>query len=227
MEPFIVIGVIAIVVWSIVIHEVAHGWVAWLRGDETARMMGRLTLNPLPHIDPFMTVILPTVLAVSGAPILGGARPVPVDPRRFRNVRQSMALVAAAGPISNLLIGFALCGILALILQFGLWAPDAMGVSVLAIAAYFNVVLALFNLLPIPPLDGSKIVGSFLTGEAERFWWRMQSFGLIILLAILFVNRGLLWSVLFPPLHAIMDFYGNLFGIRYELVDAINRGFSG
>jgi Zn-dependent protease len=225
MDPFVLVSVIAIMVWSITTHEVAHGWVAYKLGDDTSRLLGRLTLNPIPHVDPFLTIILPAVLFISGAPILGGARPIPVDPRNLRNMRRDMAVIAAAGPLSNFLIAFVLVGVLAAFLSTGFWGADSQGVTVLSLGVFLNIVLGVFNLMPIPPLDGSKVVAIFLRGRAEMAWWQFQRFGIFLLLGLLFLNREFLIGVIFGPSEYLLFLFGDVFGIRREMVEAINAAW--
>ena len=177
------------VIFAITVHEVAHGWVAKQYGDNTASSLGRLTLNPIKHIDLFGTIILPGLLLMTGTGfIFGWAKPVPVDPRNFKNPLQDMAVVALAGPVANLLMAL----IWALVIRLGI----AIGTGAEAISLpliytgvagiSINLVLALINLLPIPPLDGSRI----LTGILPRYWAgqynRLEPYGFYILLALLY-----------------------------------------
>ncbi len=177
------------VVFAITVHEVAHGWVAKKYGDNTALRLGRLTLNPVKHIDLFGTIILPGLLLMTGTGfIFGWAKPVPVDPRNFKKPLQDMAVVALAGPVSNLLMAvfWALIARIGVTIGAGneaiahpLIYTGVAGISI-------NLVLALINLLPIPPLDGSRI----LTGILPSYWaWqynRLERYGFIILLALLY-----------------------------------------
>ncbi len=177
------------VVFAITVHEVAHGWVARKYGDNTAFLLGRLTLNPIKHIDLFGTIILPGLLLISGTGfIFGWAKPVPVDPRNFKRPLQDMAVVALAGPVSNLLmaVAWALVARLGVIIGAGfesishpLIYSGVAGISI-------NLVLAMINLLPIPPLDGSRM----LTGILPSYWaWqynRLERYGFVILLALLY-----------------------------------------
>lgn len=221
------LAVIAIVIWSITTHEVAHGWVALKCGDDTAKQMGRLTLNPLPHVDPFMTILMPGLLLMSGLPVLGGARPVPVMPGRFRRYRRDMALVAAAGPLSNILIGVVLAGILAAFVHSGFWAPDASGALVLGAAIWINFGLAAFNLFPLPPLDGSKIVGSFLTGEAAVAWRNLDRIGIWLLLGVLFFAPELLRGFVVPIMFFLAEYTAEPLGIVRSMNESINWLFGG
>jgi len=174
-------------VLSLTVHEYAHAWTAWRLGDDTASRAGRLTLNPIAHIDPIGTFLLPLL----GVPF-GWARPVPVNPARFRSsVRMTtgMALTAAAGPASNLLLAVVITAGYALAVRF---APELMARSggvrlLLEVMIYLNVNLALFNLLPVPPLDGSRIVDGFMPLRLRPAWERVMMFSPILLLAVFFL----------------------------------------
>lgn len=194
MDPFTLILGIAIVILSIIFHEVMHGYVADWLGDPTARYAGRLTFNPIPHIDPIGSVAIPGILALTGSPFLiGWAKPVPYNPYNLKNQRWGEALVAVAGPATNILIAI----IFGLIIRFG--APAGLSNTVLSIAVsvvYANLVLAIYNLIPIPPLDGSKVFRSILPfqmrqsyGRLEAYTYALGPFGLIFvsLIAIYFL----------------------------------------
>lgn len=180
----IILGLI-IIVFSAILHEVAHGWVADRLGDPTARLSGRLTLDPRPHIDPFMTIIVPLLLIVSGSPIIfGGAKPVPVDPFNLRDGRKDLALVSLAGPVTNIIL--AIIG--SLCLHF-LPVSGILGTIFQLIVSY-NVLLAIFNLIPIPPLDGSKIVSLLLPEREAAAYMALGQFGLFIIFALLVFPIG-------------------------------------
>ena len=191
MSPEIALVTIAIIILSIIFHEVAHGYVANWLGDPTARLSGRLTLNPIPHIDPVGSILVPGILMLSGTPFLiGWAKPVPYNPYNLRHGKWGEALVAFAGPATNILIAVAF----ALLLRLGLLtSPLFVQVAVLAIFA--NIALAIINLIPIPPLDGSKILRALLPAGAALSYQRLEQmtyalgpFGLIgILLLLVFV----------------------------------------
>jgi Zn-dependent protease len=202
------------VIFAITVHEVAHGWVAKKYGDPTASKLGRLTLNPIKHIDLFGTIILPGLLLVTGTGfIFGWAKPVPVDTRNFKKPLQDMAVVALAGPVSNLLMAV----FWALIARVGVTIGAGneaiahpliyMGVAGISI----NLVLALINLLPIPPLDGSRI----LTGILPSYWaWqynRLERYGFFILLALLYFK--VLNVVLEYPLFYAQQVFFTLAGL--------------
>ena len=165
--------------FSIIIHEVSHGFVAHLLGDATAKNSGRLSLNPLVHIDVFGTILLPLLLIISRSPILfGWAKPVPINPYNFKNPRRDMMWVGLSGPSSNLLIAIALSLMLRIL-------PDSGLSIILVYAAIINVALAIINLIPIPPLDGSRILAGLLPRELAYQYMKMEPFGFII--AILFI----------------------------------------
>ena len=153
MELLSILIVVVILLVSIVIHEIAHGATAYWLGDDTAKVAGRLTLNPLAHIEPTISIIMPLVCIMAGLPVIGGAKPVPVDTRKINGGEWGMALVALAGPLSNFLLALIGYGIFSLLnISSGLFG------SILVLFVKINLGLMLFNLLPIPPLDGSKII---------------------------------------------------------------------
>jgi Zn-dependent protease len=175
--------------FGIILHETAHGWMAGLRGDPTARLAGRLTLNPLPHIDPFGLLVF-AVTAVSGPFVFGWARPVPVNPRYFRNPSRDMMLVALAGPLSNMLLALVCAALLRLTL--GILPPEAWGGSIgrftllsLQTGVLINFGLAWLNLLPIPPLDGSRLLAWLLPDALARKFYGLERYGLLILIILL------------------------------------------
>jgi Zn-dependent protease len=187
MDPVTVAGSAVLVVLAITTHEACHGFAADRLGDPTARELGRLTLNPLPHIDLFLTILLPLLLILSGTGIiLGGAKPVPVDLSRLRHPRRDWALVGAAGPLSNLAMAIGLALLLAILSAAGLAAPGFRLAEILSIGIFVNVLLAVFNLIPIPPLDGSRVVQYFLSGSALDAYRRLERFGLLVIVALVF-----------------------------------------
>jgi Zn-dependent protease len=190
---------------AIVLHEIAHGWVANAFGDPTARRLRRLSLNPLRHVDPFGTIVLPLFLAVAGAPVFGWAKPVPVVARRMRNPRLHMILVALAGPGMNLLL--AVVGALALAALVAL-RPEAGLVSLFVALNLLNFVainifLALFNMLPIPPFDGGHVVEGLLPRRAAVHYAKLRRFGFPLLIVLI---------VLLPRLVPGVDPIGQLIG---------------
>ncbi len=198
--------------FAISIHESAHAWMASRCGDPTARMLGRITLNPLKHIDPVGTILLPAIALFTGFPMIGWAKPTPVNPRNFRNPVRDDILTSLAGPASNFLV--VLLTVMALGL-LSLTSPaahlvvrtvarsgmilDVSAVTPLALMLYqlmfISILLGIFNLIPIPPLDGSHVVRHFLSGEALRFYDRVGTIGLVLLL---FFGGRFLGAVMFP-----------------------------
>ncbi len=190
------------VLFAITVHEVAHGWVARRFGDRTAEMMGRLTLNPVKHIDPVGTVIVPLALLAMGTGfVFGWAKPVPVAQQNLRNPRRDMAIVAAAGPLTNL----AQAGIWAVIAKIALIANLAYVSEPVALMGaagiLINIVLAVLNLLPVPPLDGGRVVSSLLPPHLSDRFDRLEPYGLLILLALL--ATGVLGRVMGPVVNVI------------------------
>lgn len=202
------------VIFAITVHEVAHGWVAKKYGDNTASMLGRLTLNPIKHVDLVGTIILPTLLLITGTGfIFGWAKPVPVDPRHFKKPRQDMAIVALAGPASNLLmaIGWALVARLGVMFGSGnesiampLIYSGVAGISI-------NLILMLLNMLPIPPLDGSRILSGMLPSYLAWQFNKLERFGFIILMAMLYFN--VLSVLLAYPKYVLEQWFFSLAGL--------------
>lgn len=194
--------------FGMVCHEVAHGWAAWKRGDPTARMLGRLTLNPLPHLD-VMGSLMFVFTALTSPFLLGWARPVPVNPRHFHSIRLDMALVSVAGPLANMLValGFALClRLFTWVMPIGVW--DGLGVydffhDMFFLGIQVNFMLAWFNLLPIPPLDGGNILAGILPRSLGRQYQRLERYGFIVLVVLL--ATGMLFPVLFPLVQQSME----------------------
>lgn len=213
---FQVIAILAIpVVFAITLHEVAHGWAAKHLGDPTAERLGRLSLNPLKHVDPMGTVIVPLGLAflTNGQWYFGWAKPVPVRFDNLRNPKRDMILVAAAGPGANLLMATAwtLAYVVSVLLGAGAivaGSPEnAWIINVCEAGIYFNCLLMAFNLLPIPPLDGSKVLAGLLPPAGAQVIHRLEPFGLIIVLILMLPPVAILWTVLEPFMRFFMDFF--------------------
>jgi Zn-dependent protease len=179
---------LVILVFSVCFHEAAHGWAAFKLGDPTAYRQGRVTLNPVAHIDPIQTILMPLFfyVATAGAVIFGGAKPVPLNPFLFKNVNKGLMITGLAGPVSNLLLA-AVAGLL--YLPFGwLILRDRFLDFFFIQVVWINVLLLTFNLIPIPPLDGSRVVRYFLPHETREKYDRLEPFGLAILLLVLYVT---------------------------------------
>src|SRR5208283_2981073 len=209
--------------FAISVHESAHAWTASRCGDPTARMLGRVSLNPIRHIDLFGTIILPLVAAISHIPLLGWAKPTPVDPRNFRNPMLDDILTSVAGPVSNFIVatgallvlgGIALSSATGHSIVDGLQGGYAGAVSESAITPVamlfyelmlINIVLAVFNLIPVPPLDGSHVLRHFLPGPVRMIFDRV---GFFALLALVYLGGGLLWSVIRPVMNLYLFILG-------------------
>lgn len=179
---------IVALLFSVVIHEYAHGWVASKRGDSTARLAGRLTLNPLKHIDPIGTILVPLMLRLMNLSPLGWAKPVPVNFANLINPRRDMILVAAAGPAINILAALVFSLLLKSEALFNFLVNIKFGGVVLVFfiyAIYINLILAVFNLIPIPPLDGSRIVLGILPNSLARIYRQIEPFGFVFLIVLL------------------------------------------
>lgn len=195
----IVLSLVAVFT-AIVLHEVSHGYVAYRLGDPTAKARGRLTLNPLAHIDPIGTVLVPLVLVVLRSPFLfGWAKPVPINPNYFRNPFKGMLYVAIAGPATNLALALGATAVGRLLLlafpdpfffSSGTFIADLMRAIffLMGIFVIFNIVLAVFNMIPIPPLDGSRVLTYFLPSEGRRVMILLERYGFLILLAFIFLG---------------------------------------
>lgn len=191
-----------ILVFSAIVHEVMHGVAAEKLGDDTARLEGRITLNPIPHIDPFGSIALPLFLMMVGSPvILGAAKPVPVNFNNLRDPKRGMALVSLAGPLAN----FGLAVLCVIPIKLGL--VNALSYQILLQAIIINLVLGTFNLIPIPPLDGSKVVAAF---APDRWMYKIlewERFGFLIVFAFLYL--GLLDRILWP----VVLWFSRIFGL--------------
>jgi Zn-dependent protease len=209
---------LAVVIPSIMLHEIAHGAVAFACGDDTAKRAGRLTLNPLRHVDPVGTLLLPALLALSGLGVFGYAKPVPVNPSRMRHPRNDAVLVSLAGPATNLV----LAAISVVVLRY-LCAPGTVervynyfyyvgaphigvGLQLLFLLGFLNVLLAVFNALPIPPLDGAILIERLLPSSALPTWWMIRRYAMIGLLLIVLLDRSLLADVFNPVARAWLHF---------------------
>lgn len=199
------------ILFAITVHEVAHGWVASKLGDQTARMLGRLTLNPIKHIDPIGTILVPAILLWLGGFIFGWAKPVPVNWNNLGKPKRDMALVAAAGPGANLLMALIWALVAKISLAFATSPPQNWVQYVLVMAQagiLINFVLLVLNLFPIPPLDGSRVVSSFLSPKAAYAYNKVEPYGFFILLALL--ATGILGKILSP---AVIYLYRAILGV--------------
>ncbi len=195
-----------VLLFSMVAHEYAHGYAAFKQGDMTAYQLGRLTWNPLKHIDPFMTIILPVMLALIGAPIFGGAKPVPVDPRNYRQYRRGDIIVSLAGVTTNVAIAIISVPLVVLVGMLGGAIPalvKPLGILQLMLVQgiVINLVLAAFNLMPVPPLDGSHVFKYLLPPAWSLAYQRLAGVGLLLLFALLSFGRPLVNAWLAPAFY--------------------------
>ena len=204
------------VLLAIIVHEVAHGWVANLLGDRTAAMLGRLTLNPFKHIDLVGTVIMPILCLLMGSFVFGWAKPVPINSRNFKNFRKDTALVAIAGPISNFLMAimWAIFTKIALILfrQITLLPVIKLFFVHMGYAGIsINLLLMVLNLIPIPPLDGSRVVSSLLPAHLAKAYGYIEQYGFIILMILMYTS--VLSAIMGPPLSWIQNILFDFFAL--------------
>lgn len=212
MDPIIlkiVLG-IAFLILSLGIHEAAHAYVAHLCGDDTAKDMGRMTLNPIAHIDPFMTILLPAILYYTAGFMFGGAKPVPVNYHNLRHPLRDMSLVAIAGPLSNVLLAIVFM-LIWKVLCYSVGMPaDSLAPQVMWMALHFNLILAIFNMIPIPPLDGSRVMAFLLPSGLRERYVELERFGMLIVFALLFT--GVFGTILVSTLYPARDFIDAITG---------------
>jgi Zn-dependent protease len=208
----VVFGVILI---SMTLHEAMHGFVAYWLGDDTARLQGRLTLNPIKHIDPILTILLPLVLAAIGAPIFGGAKPVPFNPARLRYDEWGAAMVALAGPLTNLVIAFVVFGASILL---GYNVATLSYTTPLQMALTYGVVVNLgffiFNMIPIPPLDGSRVLYAIAPDFVRRGMEMIEQYGLVVVFAIVFLANSFIGTLLQTLITDILSLFAKIFLIQ-------------
>lgn len=203
-----ILTVLGVILFSMTLHEAMHGFVAFWLGDDTAKLEGRLTLNPIKHIDPILTIALPVILAVIGGPIFGGAKPVPFNPARVRYGEWGAALVAIAGPLTNFVIAFVLFGIYAL-----LGGPSGVIGMVLTTAVLVNLGFFVFNMIPIPPLDGSRVIYALAPDFVRRGMEMIEQFGIIFIFAIVMLASSVIGMFMSSAISEIIAFFALIFGV--------------
>ena len=202
IDPIAVAVSFGVLLLSLTIHEAAHAWTADKLGDPTARALGRVSLNPLVHIDWIGTVLLPLIAAVSRLPLIGWAKPVPVMLRNLRHPRRDFMLVAAAGPISNLLQAVVAAGLLRLVWDPALGNEPGLAATILFLAVQINLLLAFFNLIPVPPLDGGNVLLGLLPPNLAAAYATLRNYGFIILYALMLT--GAASAFITPPTNFMM-----------------------
>ncbi|HEX6416063.1 MAG TPA: site-2 protease family protein [Candidatus Saccharimonadales bacterium] len=202
--------VLGVILVSMTLHEAMHGFMAYFLGDDTAKLQGRLTLNPIKHIDPFLTIILPIILALTpGAPIFGGAKPVPFNPDRVRYDEWGAALVALAGPLTNFLLAFVAFGIYAL-----MGTPQSGFAAELSIIfVYVNLGFFVFNMIPIPPLDGSRVLYALAPEFVRRGMEAIERFGIIFIFLIVLVASPVIGAFMAGSIRFFVNIFSWIFGI--------------
>ena len=203
-----IIMVLVAILFSMTLHEAMHGYMSYFLGDDTAKAQGRLTLNPLKHIDPFLTIILPLLLLISRGPIFGGAKPVPFNPNNVRGGDMGVALVALSGPLLNLLLAFISSGILSFLPDTGL-PGEFFHTMVMVNLGFFA-----FNILPIPPLDGSRVLYAIAPEFVQKGMQQIERYGLFLIFWIVLIGGPFLSKILV----AIITFFLNIFAAIFQVL---------
>jgi Zn-dependent protease len=211
---------------AITLHEVAHGWAARYLGDPTAASLGRLSLNPLKHVDPMGTIAVPAFMLTLGGVLFGWAKPVPVDMNQLRFPKIDMALVAAAGPASNLVMAASWV----IIFKIGYNLESTLGTMIILMATvgvFINSIIMILNLLPLPPLDGSKVLAGLLPEKLSNYIYKLEPYGLFIVLGVFLLDwtlsLGIFHNLVIMPVYSIVIFLENLFGLHSnEIIQVLN-----
>ena len=215
MSVVSIIMIFTIILLSMTIHEAMHAFMGYFLGDNTAKIEGRLTLNPLRHIDPFMTILLPLTMALLGGPVFGGAKPVPFNPNRVRYGEWGAAMVALAGPLTNLFIAFLAFGIGALmgvVSNGGLVASSFLG-SVIAMTVSVNLGFFVFNMLPVPPLDGSRFLYALAPESARRLMEQIEQYGTLVVFLLVVLFSSAIGRVMSACISTILDVFMMIFSV--------------
>lgn len=203
-----IIIVLGVILFSMTLHEAMHGFVAFWLGDDTAKLEGRLTLNPIKHIDPILTIGLPVVLAVIGGPIFGGAKPIPFNPARVKYEEWGAALIALAGPFTNFVIAFVFFGLYGV-----LGGPGGVLGHVLTTTVLVNLGFFVFNMIPIPPLDGSRVIYALAPDFVRRGMEAIEQYGIIFVFAIVMLASAFIGVFMGSAISAILDLFAQVFGV--------------
>lgn len=201
--------VIVVILISMTLHEAMHAFAGFWLGDNTAKNEGRLTLNPLKHIDPVLTIALPVLLAIIGGPIFGGAKPVPFNPQNVKWGEYGAALVGLAGPLTNLVLSFVFFTLLVIFGNSGEGITTFLQLSVVVNLGFF-----IFNMIPIPPLDGSRVLYAIAPDAIRRFMEMMEQYGIVVIFAIVMLGSQYIGQFILVSQQAILRVYGAIFGIQ-------------
>ena len=207
--------IFVVILLSMTVHEAMHAFMGYFLGDNTAKIEGRLTLNPLKHIDPFMTILLPLTMALLGGPVFGGAKPVLFNPNRVRYGEWGAAMVALAGPLTNLFIAFLAFGIgvlMGVVSNGGLVASSFLG-SVIAMTVSVNLGFFVFNMLPVPPLDGSRLLYALAPESARRLMEQIEQYGTLVVFLLVVLFSGAIGRVMSACISTILDVFMMIFSV--------------
>jgi Zn-dependent protease len=215
MDITYIVIVIATILLSMTLHEAMHAFMSYWLGDDTAKLQGRLTFNPIKHIDPFLTLLLPIMLALIGAPIFGGAKPVPFNPDRLRYGEWGAALVAVAGPLTNFLLAFIAYGVAMLMGQPVnlLSGPQDLSGLIIQTVVFVNLGFFVFNILPIPPLDGSRVLYALAPEFVRRIMEAIERFGIIFIFALVLVASSAIGTVIGAMIYFCLDIFRAVYGL--------------
>lgn len=215
MDIAYIVIVIIVILLSMTLHEAMHAFMSYWLGDDTAKAQGRLTLNPIKHIDPFLTLLLPIMLAIVGAPIFGGAKPVPFNPDRVRYEEWGAALVALAGPLTNLVIAFIAYGVSIFMGQPVdlLSGPQDLAGLIIQTVVFVNLGFFVFNILPIPPLDGSRVLYALAPEFVRRIMEAIERFGIIFIFALVLIASSAIGSVMGAMIRFCLDIFRAVYGL--------------
>ena len=207
--------IFVVILLSMTVHEAMHAFMGYFLGDNTAKIEGRLTLNPLKHIDPFMTILLPLTMALLGGPVFGGAKPVPFNPSRVRYGEWGAAMVALAGPLTNLFIAFFAFGIgvlMGVVSNGGLVASSFLG-SVIVMTVSVNLGFFVFNMLPVPPLDGSRLLYALAPESARRLMEQIEQYGTLVVFLLVVIFSSAIGRVMSACISTILDIFMMIFSV--------------
>ena len=207
--------VLVVILVSMTLHEAMHAFMGYFLGDDTAKAEGRLTLNPLKHIDPFMTLLLPLLLAMLGLPIFGGARPVPFNPQRVRHGEWGAAFVALAGPLTNLFLAFLAFGMGAIsgVITSGGLIQNTLAGQITSLVVLVNLGFFVFNMLPLPPLDGSRVLYALAPESVRRGMVWIERYGVMVVFIIIMIGQAAIGRIMPFATNGIIQFFCMIFGV--------------